>query len=428
MDKSLAKQIVRISIPAIIVNITTPLLALSDTAITGHMGSAVFLAAIAVGGTMFNMLYWLFGFLRMSTSGLAAQAYGRGIPKQSHAVLSRALFLSLAIGVVVLVFSQPEASALLKIMDASGETALLARQYFMICIWGAPASLGMMALTGWSVGMQDSKLPMWTSMLSVVVNIALSITLTLGLGLKIEGVAIGTLIAQWTGFLVCFLIIVRRHGWIWLNMKELTTGAKKYFRINADIFLRTLCLVAVTMWFTRTGAMQGAVMLAVNALLMQFFTLFSFFMDGLAFAAEAICGRYAGASDKAMLRRSVSYFMKSGAAIGIIFTTAYFVVGDTLLGWLSDEQEVIGTAGEYFCWAVSIPAVSVMAFVWDGVFIGLTRTRYMLASMALSAVVFFGLCTWLIPDYGNHGLWIAFLSYLLSRGIVLTVSARKVLR
>jgi len=423
-DRRQLRTIAALSLPAVVTNITTPLLALTDVAIVGHMGSAVYIAAIAVGGTMFNMLYWLFGFLRMGSSGLAAQAYGAGNRHVAQVVLNRALLLALVIGVIFMLFQMPLADGLLRLLDVDGETGAVARSYFHICIWGAPATLGMFALTGWCVGMQNSRLPMCMSLFIDIINIAISLLLVYVADLKIEGVAIGTLSAQWAGFMFAVCLVVRRYGWHRVVLKEMAVGFGRFFKINTDIFLRTICLVAVTMWFTCAGAEQGALMLAVNALLMQLFTLFSYFMDGLAFAAEALCGRYLGARDYRMLSSSVRSVLSVGAVLAFIFTLLYIFGGDAMLRLLSSDAEVVSAAGEYAVWAICVPFVAFAAFMWDGVFIGLTRTRMMLLSMVLATAVYFLTYFAVRASLCNHGLWIAFLAYLLTRGVVLFIAGR----
>ncbi|MCM1292895.1 MAG: MATE family efflux transporter [Bacteroides sp.] len=423
-DRRELKAIVALTLPSVITNITTPLLALTDVAIVGHMGSAVYIAAIAVGGTMFNTLYWLFGFIRMGSSGQTAQAHGAADRKQAQRVLDRALLVALLAGLLLILFSPALSDGLLLLIDADEATARFAVDYFRICIYGAPATLGMFALTGWCIGMQNSFLPMCVSLFIDVFNIALSLTLVFGFGMKIEGVAIGTLCAQWAGFVLSLVLVIRRYGWINVRLGELSHGLGRFFRINIDIFLRTLCLVAVTLWFTRCGAEQGPLMLAVNALLMQLFTLFSYFMDGLAFAAEAISGDRLGSGDSQRLRSGVRSIMMLGSILALVFTILYFVGGDWLLSILSSERDVVNRAEEFTVWAVCVPLVSFVAFMWDGIFIGLTRTRMMLLSMAVAMIVFFGLLWWLMPRIGNHGLWIAFLGYLAARGVVLTIAGR----
>lgn len=429
MDRRLIRSIFSLSVPAIITNITTPLLSITDVAIVGHMGSAVFIAAIALGGTMFNMLYWLCGFLRMGSSGLTAQAFGGNDINETHMILARALALAFIIGGIFVVIQRPLLDVLLLIMDGDAATVELARDYFSICIWGAPAVLGTFVLTGWFVGMQDSRTPMWVSIFIDVLNILVSLTLVFGLKLRITGVAFGTLTAQWAGFLLGLGLCVRRNGWIKVTSGEIFDGGKirEFFRINADIFLRTLCLVAVTMWFTRVGSMQGALMLAVNALLMQLFTLFSFSMDGVAFAAEALCGRFKGAGDHKSLRDATRAILTAGGVLALLFTMVYVMFGSDFLQLLSSDGDVVSKAKEYFVWAMCIPLAGFGAFMWDGVFIGITRTRAMLWSMAMAAAVYFVCYFVLFPEVGNHGLWIAFLSYLFVRGAALTVAGRRYL-
>lgn len=427
-DRRQLRAIAALALPAVVINITTPLLALTDLAIVGHLGSAVYIAAIAVGGTMFNILYWPFGFLRMGTSGMTAQAFGADNRREAYRVLNRSLVLAFMIGIVVIALSGLLSKLLMLLIDADEATARVAASYFRICIWGAPASLGMFALTGWCVGMQNSRLPMWMSIFVDLLNIALSLTLVYGFRFRMEGVAIGTLTAQWAGFIAGLLLVVRKFGWNWLGLKELMSGLGKFFRINSDIFLRTLCLASVTLWFTRVGAEQGAVMLAVNALLMQLFTLFSYFMDGLAFAGEALCGKYAGASDHQRLSQSVRAILTLGGMLALMFTILYVLGGSGLLQMLSSDRDVIEASGEYSVWAVCIPIVSFAAFMWDGIFIGLTRTRMMLLSMASATGVYFLLLFLLGDRLGNHGLWIAFLAYLAVRGIVLTLAGRPYLK
>lgn len=428
MDRQLLRSIAALSLPAVVTNITTPLLALCDVAIVGHMGSAVFIAAIAVGGTMFNMLYWLCGFLRMGSSGTTAQAFGAGNQTAVHAVVKRAMAIAMMIAMAFISLRKPIGCLLLDFIDAEPDAREMALEYFSICIWGAPAVLGTFVLTGWFIGLQNSRTPMWISIFINIFNIAVSLTLVYGAGMKISGVAFGTLSAQWGGFIMGTATAIRKYGMVRISLKKLLdwNELNSFLRINSDIFLRTLCLVAVTLWFTRTGAMQGTVMLAVNTLLMQMFTIFSYMMDGLAFAGEALCGRYIGAGNTTRLRQTIGSLTIVGAIASIIFTAIYFIGSDTFLTLLSSDGEVVARSKEFFGWAVSIPLLGFMAFVGDGIMIGMTRTRVMLASMGIGAAVYFTLYMILFPRIGNHGLWIAFLAYLLSRGIVLQLAIRKI--
>lgn len=423
------REILALSIPSIVTNITTPLLGLVDVTIVGHMGNPIFIAAIAVGGSMFNMLYWLFAFLRMGSSGMTAQAWGAGDMHSSSLIFYRALVVAGAASAIMIALQGPIADGVLAFMDADEGTRDLARRYFGICIYGAPAVLGTYTLSGWFLGMQNSKAPMWISIIINLSNIAISLVLVIGIGLQIEGVATGTLTAQWLGF-IAGLLLCRRYHIKHPPLREILQwdGLRRFFSVNIDIFLRTLCLVGVTLWFTRVGAMQGTVMLAVNTLLMQFFMLFSFFMDGFAFAGEALCGRYVGAKDREALRHCIIALFKWSISLAAVFTALYFVGGEWFLGLLSSDAVVTDRATEYFWWAMVVPFAGFAAFTWDAVFIGDTRTRGMLLSMASATVVYFGLYFIFFPRLGNHGLWLAFVAYLLTRGIVQTILGRRYLK
>lgn len=411
------RKILAIALPAIASNITTPLLGLADTAITGHIGSAVYIGAIAVGGSMFSMLYWVLNFLRMGSGGLTAQAYGRADRVEADTVLWRGLMLAALLGVLLIAtapWTGPFAAAFI---DADTAATPLAVRYFSIVVWGAPAVLGTYVFTGWFLGMQNTRATMWMALTTNVVNLPISIGLVYGLGWKIEGVAVGTLVAQWSGFALGLLILRRyRPQRIGLRTLWRGSGLRRYFAINTDIMLRTACLVVVTVWFTREGASAGVVTLAANALLMQFFIFFSYFMDGFAYAGEALCGRFHGASDTASLRATIHALLRWGLALALVSAAVYLAGGRLLLTLLTDRREVVDTALVYMPWVAAVPLAGVWAFIWDGILIGLTRTRAMLVAMASAMVVFF-LALSLSHPLANHGLWLAFCLYLLTRGL-----------
>lgn len=429
--KPVDRQILHIALPSIVSNITVPLLGLVDVSIVGHLGSPAYIGAIAVGGLLFNIIYWIFGFLRMGTSGMTSQAYGRQDSAEVMRLLVRAVGLGLAISMALLALQGPIVHAAFLFIHPTDEVRQLATLYFGICIWGAPAMLGLYGLTGWYIGMQDSRVPMLVAITQNVVNIVASLSFVCWGGMKVEGVALGTLVAQWAGFLMGMALWRRRyghlcrHGWRGVWRRE---AMARFFGVNRDIFLRTLCLVAVTLFFTSAGAGQGEIVLAVNTLLMQLFTLFSYIMDGFAYAGEALSGRYIGARDPEAFRQTVRRLFAWGAGMAVLFTTLYALGGNAFLGLLTDEREVIAAAGTYFGWALAIPAAGVAAFVWDGVFIGATATRGMLVAMAVAALCFFALYYGLRGTMGNHALWLAFVTYLLARGLVQTVLARGVHR
>lgn len=418
LKNSLDRQILGLALPAIVANITTPLLSLVDVAIVGHLGSAVYVGAIAVGGSIFSMLYWLFGFLRFGTSGLTAQALGRGSARQTSLLLQRSLLIALGFGIILITAHYPLGHAALSFMDTDADTAGKAWLYFSILIYGAPASLATFALTGWFVGMQDTRTPMWISLLVNVVNITASLILVYAMDYDLAGVAYGTLLAQWTGFIVSAATCAIHYKVRPQPLSELlhVSELKTFFKVNTDIFLRTVCLIAVTVWFTRTGAGLGPVMLAVNTLLMQFFILFSYIMDGFAFAGEAICGKSYGASDSHSLNRQIHRLLQWGLALATVFTAVYALGGQYLITLLTNDSGVIETAEKYRLWAAGIPLAGFMAFTWDGVLTGMTRTRLMLGTMSAASAIFFILYLLLFPAIGNHGLWTAFLAYLFTRG------------
>lgn len=426
--KEINRDILSLAIPSIITNITTPLLALMDVVIVGHMGSADYIAAIAVGGTIFNMLYWLFAFLRMGTSGLTAQANGGGDSKGCAQVLARGLTVALCASTLIILFQKPLLDITLDFLEVKDRVRDLASVYFSILVWGAPASLATFTVTGWLLGMKNARAPMWVAFVVNISNIAVSLLLVLGFGLKVEGVASGTLTAQWLGALTGLGIVAVKYHPAPGRLREIIRlrDLKRFFKVNTDIFFRTLCLIAVTVWFTRTGATQGTVILAVNTLLMQFFILFSYFMDGFAFAGESLCGNLIGGGDRNGLRECVRALFRWSVAMVLLFTLVYAVGGESIMGLLSDDAGVRLSAKEYYSWVIAIPAVGFAAFTWDGIFIGATRTREMLLSMATATAIYFVMLRILFPIIGNHGLWIAFLAYLFTRGLALTAMSRRI--
>ena len=424
------RQILHIALPSIVSNITVPLLGLVDVAIVGHLGSAAYIGAITVGGMLFNMAYWLFAFLRMGTSGLTAQAYGRGDRAETVRVLVRALGVALAIGVALVALSRPVADVAFRLIPCSPEVEASARVYFALLVWGAPAVLGLYGFAGWFVGMQNARFPMAVAITQNVVNIVASAALVFGLGGQVEGVAAGTLIAQYAGLLMAVA------GW-WrgyradargVSLRPVTDRAalSRFFAVNRDIFLRTLCLIAVTVCFTSSGAAAGDTVLAANALLMQLFMLFSYVMDGFAYAGEALAGRYVGAADAAGFRRTVRRLFGWGLVLAVAFTLAYGAGGRTFLSLLTSETSVVDMAMAYLPWAVAIPLTSFAAFLFDGIFIGATATGRMLLAMAVASSVFFISYYLLTDTLGNHALWLAFLAYLGARSGVEALCHRAV--
>ena len=417
-----SQRILHIAIPSIVSNITVPLLGLVDVTIVGHLGSASYIGAIAVGGMLFNMIYWIFGFLRMGTSGLTAQAYGaHDLPEVSR-ILLRSSGISLLLALALLILQYPIRIIAFHLIEASPEVRELASLYFHICIWGAPATLGLYGFTGWFIGMQNSRFPMYIAITQNVVNIAASLFFVFACDMKVAGVALGTLIAQYAGLFMAYLLWLRYYRPLrkYIEWKRVFTheAMARFFQVNRDIFLRTLCLVTVTVFFTSTGAAYGDVTLAVNTLLMQLFTLFSYIMDGFAYAGEALTGKYIGARNRTELRLTVRHLFGWGIALALAFTLLYDIGGKGFLGLLTNERTVIEASSAYFYWVLAIPLAGFSAFLLDGICIGATATGIMLKGMAAASAGFFLIYYGLNASLGNHALWLAFVSYLALRGMV----------
>lgn len=416
------KSILRIALPGIVSNITVPLLGLADTAISGHLGATACIGAIAVGGLLFNMAYWLFGFLRMGTGGLTAQACGAADDAEARRILTRALTVAAALAAALILLQGVVADVAFRFIGATPAVEALARRYFAILVWGAPAVLGGYALTGWFIGMQDARSPMYVAVLQNVVNVVASLLFVFGAGMKVEGVAAGTLLAQYAGLAAAALLWrrgYREKGRLPSPRTCLDRRAlRRFFAVNRDIFLRTLCLVAVTTTFTASGAAQGDTTLAANALLMQFFLLFSYVMDGFAYAGEAIGGRLCGAADRRGFARTARCLLLWGTGAALLFAAVYACGGPLLLELLTDRAEVVRAAAAYLPYAIVLPLVSFPAFLFDGLCIGATATRTMLVAMSVATAAFLVVLHTLVPVVGNHALWAAFLLYLALRGIV----------
>lgn len=415
------RRILQLAIPSIVSNITVPLLGLVDVTIVGHLGSAAYIGAIAVGGLLFNILYWNFGFLRMGTSGLTSQAYGRKDADAEVKVLVQAVSVGLISAAAILILQYPVERLAFYLLDTSPEVEQYAVTYFRVCIWGAPAVLAMYGFKGWFIGMQNSRFPMFIAITQNVVNIVASLIFVFVFGMKVQGVATGTLIAQYGGFgMAVFLwfVFYRKRLNIRVCWHEIMdkVAMRRFFQVNGDIFFRTLCLVAVTTFFTSTGARQGDIVLAVNTLLMQLFTLFSYIMDGFAYAGEALAGRYIGARNKTALSRMIRLLFGWGIGLSLSFTLLYGVGGKGFLSLLTNDSVVIQEAGTYFYWVLAVPLAGFAAFLWDGILIGATATRLMLYSMLVASGTFFLIYYLFFGMMGNHALWMAFLIYLLLRG------------
>lgn len=426
------REILRLAVPSIVSNITVPLLGLVDLTIVGHMGDAAYIAAISVGTMIFNVIYWIFGFLRMGTSGMTSQALGRRDLPEVMRMLVRSLCVGLLIASCFLLFQIPLQWLSLLIIRPSVDIVPLVSTYFNICIWGAPAMLGLYGITGWFIGMQNTRVPMTVSILQNVINIMASLSFVFGLGMKIEGVALGTLVAQWAGFIMAMALWMRYYGrmrrYDWHEGLFSHQSMARFFRVNRDIFLRTLFLVSVNLFFTSAGARQGNLILSVNTLLITIYTITSYVMDGFAFAGEALSGKYYGARNESAFHGVVRRLFFWGIVVAVSITLLFAGGGRSFLGLLTNDSTVLAASTAYLAWGVFVPLAGVAAFILDGIFIGLTATRGMLVSSALAAIFFFAIYALLFPVLRNHALWLALIVYLMMRGVIQAIYMRRFYR
>lgn len=419
--------------PSIVSNITVPLLGMIDLAITGHLGNQSFIGAIAVGSMLFNIMYWMFGFLRMGTSGLTAQAFGESNKEKITETLYQGVTVSAAISLLLLVLSPLIFIGAMEFIAPSPEVRELVGKYFRICVAGIPASLLLFVLNGWYIGMQNTRIPMTIAISQNILNILASIFFVYGIGMKLEGIALGTVIAQWVGALASIWLLRKRYGDYIRQSNSfkktvLNSNLSQYLLVNRDIFFRTLCLIGIHFYFIAAGAKGGDTILAVNAVFMQFFTLYSYFIDGMAYAGEALVGKAVGARDKVGYAKTLRGLFILSGLLTLLFTLVYAFFNADLLTLFTDNEDVLKSSKDYLLWTLFFPICGMAAFIWDGVYIGATLPRYMLLSTLLGIIVFFALYLSLSPMFENHALWLAFLSNLAVRGITLTMFKERVTR
>lgn len=412
-------KIFHLALPSVVANITVPLLGLVDTAVVGHMGRAEYIAAVAIATTIFNMTYWLFAFLRMGTTGIISQAHGAGDTSAIHNGLWGSLSLGLVLSLSLLALQTPLLRLALWLMQPEAVVADFVEQYFRVCIWGAPAMLSSYSLAGWLIGMQDTRTPMWMAILQNLVNILCTLLFVFVFGMGVRGVALGTVVGVYAG--VIYASFNERLKIKDEKLMDIASLLPTLGGVGVGLFLRTLCLVAVTVYFTTAGSRMGTLTLDANALLMQFFIVFSYFTDGLANAAEALSGEYVGRQDRVGLLQVVRQLFRWGIGLALVFTALYALAGPWFLSLLTNQQEVIDFALSYLPWLIAVPLVGLAAFIWDGVYIGMTLTNRMFLSMLVSAIVFFVLWFGLGSCYGNHALWLAFVAYLATRSLMQTL-------
>ena len=420
------REIMRIALPNIVSNITVPLMGIVSTAIAGHWGadSAATIGALAIGVSIFNFIYWNCAFVRMGTSGLTAQAYGAGDWQECTRMLYRALLVAAAMGLLMVALQWPVGELALWAMNGSAMT----RDYFYARIWAVPAGIMLFGFNGWFTGMQNAVIPMWTAITVNVVHILCSLWFAFGFDMGIVGIAYASVLAQWCGVALSALLLAVRYGKTltridWSEVLSLQP-LKTFFIINRDIMLRTLCIVAVYTFFTGASArMEDPALLAVNTLLLQLFTLFSYMNDGFAFAAEALTGRFIGARDAQSLRACLRRCILWGTVIAVAFVGIYLVGWRQLVELFVDRTSpeaprIVELAGRYIVWIIVIPIASAMPFIMDGIMVGATETRVMRNSMFLATAAYFAIYYAGYPLIGNDALWLAFTLYMFLRGVL----------
>lgn len=422
------KRILSLAIPNIISNITIPLLGMVDLVIVGNLGDDDALAGMAIGTAIFSLLYWNFSFLRMGTSGFTAQAYGRRDMGETVRTLCRAMSMSLLIGVMMWMFMIPIESVSLAMMDGSERVELLAASYFYVRIWAAPATMSLYVINGWFIGMQNARTPMWIAIGMNVVNVVTSLAFAVWMEMGVEGVALGTVVAQWSGMAMGLGVIGRRYGRIfrpgfWCGVFDMN-ALVGFFKVNINIFIRTVCIVAVFTYFTVASSVMGDTYVAANTLMLQFCTLFSYLMDGFAYSGEALVGRYYGASNSDMVRRAVRGVFIWGGAVAMIVSVVYALWSEDILRIFTDSPAILALAGEYIWWTVAIPVVSFAAFLMDGILVGITASAIMRNVMMISTALFFGVFFVLKASWQNDALWAAFIVYLGARGLLQILAVR----
>lgn len=427
-NSSIDRKIVRMTVPTVLSNISVPLLGLCDTAVAGHMPGERYLAGIAIGSVMITTMYWLFSFLRAGTSGITATYFGAGDKEGMGLSMRNSLTLAVAIGMLLTAFHAPMLRLLQKVMGASPEVTELSGRYFSICIMGAVPMMVLTALTGWMVGMQSTAKAMAVNIGMSVLNVATTLTLVYGFGLGFEGIAWGTLSAQWLILIPAWWIVVRlcrRHG-VSVNADRRRfldrQGWRRMLSVNGNLFFRSACLIALSLMLYAYSARLGDVEVSSNAVINQLFLFFSYFMDGFAFTGEALVGRYAGAGDRRMLDVVIKGLLKWTVGITIVFAASYSLALPYIVMLLSNSAAVLDSVEECRLWVALLPVAGAAAFIFDGFYIGLTKTRPMLVSTLFGV----GLFAVLIHT-GSHTqwmLWMAFTGYLALRSLLLVILFR----
>ena len=415
------RDVWRIAAPLILSNVSVPLLGMVDTGVTGHLENPIYLGAVAIGSIIFGFLYTGMNFLRMGTTGIAAQCFGANDNDGLRVVLGQALIVALLIGLCLISLQTAIGTLAMQLIGAESDVESFALQYFSIRVWSAPGTLGNFVIIGWFIGLQNARVPLLLFLTINITNIVLDLLFVLVFGMKVDGVALASVIAEYTGLLVglgfaAHALRNRAGHWPFAQLFNVRAYAA-FFSINAHLFIRTMALVFTFAFVTAQGARFGGVVLAANAILMNLQNLTAFALDGIAHAAEALVGKAVGEGRRDALQQSVQLTLKWSLLFAAGFCAAYVVVGPLLIRTLTDIQEVRETAMRYLPWLIILPLISVWSFLYDGVYVGATRARMMRDIMLISTLVVFLPAWYFLQGMGNHGLWLAFTLFMASRGI-----------
>lgn len=415
------KEILRLAIPNILSNISVPLLSSFDTALMGRL-SADHLGAVGLGSMIFNFVYWNFGFLRMGSTGMTAQAYGRKNQQEMARVIAQAILVALSLAFLLMVLQIPILNASQQLLTVSIDQQPLVAQYFSIRIWAAPAALGLYALMGWFFGMQNAIYPLVLTLVINGVNMVLSYYWVHYLGWGIEGVAWGTVAAQYVGLIAGGILLLYKYNWVKEAVKDRLVftweGLKRFLTINSDIFIRTLCLTFAFAFFYRQSASLGDLILAANVILLQYVNWMSYGVDGFSFAAESLVGKYHGANNKSALQKAIKLSFIWGFALAFLYAAIYGIAGQHLLYLFTDDLEIINTALPYLPWMIAFPILGTACYIWDGIYVGLTASTAMRNTMLLAFSAFVLIYFLFGQNWSNHGLWLSLTAFMVLRGVI----------
>lgn len=423
------RQVLKLAVPSILANITIPLVGMVDVGIAGRLGDAALIGAIAISSMLFDLLYWNMGFLRIGTGGMVAQAYGAGNFKEAMRVFNYGIITALGFSLFFWIIQWWYVDIALGFIDCSPEAEKYVRQYFFIRIWAAPATLSLLVFKGFFIGMQNTVLPMITDITVNVVNFGASVYLALYTSVGFDGIAIGTVIAQYTGFLLASLLMLvfYRKYFRYISFRESLRlrQFKQFFLINKDLFIRSICFLCIYAGFTSLSAHYGDTELAVCSILMKLMMVYSYFTDGFAYAGEALTGRYIGAGDEPSLKRAVNVIFHWTIWLGVVSAALYWFGGEWMCRILTSNAEVLESASQYLGWLLVMPILSCFAFTWDGIFIGATASKSIRDSMILSVIGFFATYYALKGAFGINALWAGYMIHLVARSAYLTKRYRR---